>query len=41
MSEVNRINLSAFLGDDAQLLVRAREEANRIHGSGDIRTAVH
>src|ERR1051326_1429341 len=36
MSEVNRINLSAFLGDDAQLLVRAREEANRIHGSGDI-----
>lgn len=39
MPELRQISLSDVLADDAECLLRAREEANRIHASGDIRAA--
>jgi hypothetical protein len=39
LSELHRINLAPFLGEDANSLLRAREETSRLHASGDIRAA--
>lgn len=39
MPELRQISLSDVLADDAECLLRAREEASRIHASGDIRAA--
>jgi hypothetical protein len=37
--ELRRIDLAPFLGEDAKRLLRAREDASRLHASGDIRSA--
>ena len=39
MPELRRISLNPFLGGDATRLLQAREEAARLHASGDIRAA--
>lgn len=39
MSELRHIDLAPFLGEDASRLLRAREDAARLHASGDIRAA--
>jgi Domain of unknown function (DUF6602) len=39
MPELRQIDLSPFLGEDANRLLRARQDASHLHASGDIRAA--